>query len=58
MTSLGEFLDKISPLKTFENSKQLGLILFQLRPSFTVNDFKNVEVLFFSEVSLMSKIRV
>src|SRR5919109_4685370 len=40
MTSFEEFLDKISPLKT---SKKLGVILFQLPPSFTVSDFKNVE---------------
>ena len=40
MTSFEEFLDKISPLKT---SKKLGAILFQLPPSFTVSDFKNVE---------------
>src|SRR5215469_3515094 len=35
-----EFLDKISPLKIV---KKLGAILFQLPPSFTVNDFKNIE---------------
>jgi uncharacterized protein YecE (DUF72 family) len=35
-----EFLDKISPLR---NTKKLGAILFQLPPSFTVNDFKNIE---------------
>jgi len=35
-----EFLDKISPLRT---AKKLGAILFQLPPSFTVNDFKNIE---------------
>jgi uncharacterized protein YecE (DUF72 family) len=40
MTSFEEFLHKISPLKT---SKKLGAILFQLPPSFTVSDFKNVE---------------
>ncbi|MDQ3975294.1 MAG: DUF72 domain-containing protein [Thermoproteota archaeon] len=34
------FLDKISPLK---NSNKLGAILLQLPPSFTVNDFKNIE---------------
>ena len=40
MISFEEFLDKISPLR---NSRKLGAILFQLPPSFTVNDFKNVE---------------
>jgi uncharacterized protein YecE (DUF72 family) len=35
-----EFLDKISPLRT---AKKLGAILFHLPPSFTVNDFKNIE---------------
>lgn len=34
------FLEKISPLK---DSKKLGAILLQLPPSFTVNDFKNIE---------------
>jgi len=37
---LEEFLDKISPLKTVN---KLGSILFQLPPSFTVHDFKNIE---------------
>jgi uncharacterized protein YecE (DUF72 family) len=40
MTLFQEFLDKISPLKT---ANKLGAILFQLPPSFTVNDFKNIE---------------
>jgi uncharacterized protein YecE (DUF72 family) len=40
MTSFEEFLDKISPLKT---ANKLGAILLQLPPSFTVNDFKNIE---------------
>jgi len=40
MTSFEEFLDKISPLKT---ANKLGVILFQLPPSFTINDFKNIE---------------
>ena len=40
MTDFEEFLDKISPLK---NSNKLGAILIQLPPSFTVNDFKNIE---------------
>ncbi|MFZ0513999.1 MAG: DUF72 domain-containing protein, partial [Candidatus Nitrosopolaris sp.] len=40
MTSFGEFLDKISPLKT---AHKLGAILFQLPPSFTVGDFRNIE---------------
>src|SRR5437016_10182132 len=40
MTSFEEFLDKISPLKT---ANKLGAILFQLPPSFTVSDFKNIE---------------
>jgi uncharacterized protein YecE (DUF72 family) len=40
ITYFQEFLDKISPLRT---AKKLGAILFQLPPSFTVNDFKNIE---------------
>src|SRR6266516_1116549 len=40
ITSLEEFLDKISPLRT---ANKLGAILFQLPPSFTVNDFKSTE---------------
>jgi uncharacterized protein YecE (DUF72 family) len=40
MTDFEEFLDKISPLKT---SNKLGAILIQLPPSFTVNDFRNIE---------------
>src|SRR6266487_6976963 len=40
MTDFEEFLDKISPLK---NSNKLGAILIQLPPSFTVNDFRNIE---------------
>jgi uncharacterized protein YecE (DUF72 family) len=40
MTDFGEFLDKISPLKT---SNKLGAVLIQLPPSFTVNEFKNIE---------------
>jgi len=40
MTSFEEFLDKISPLKT---ANRLGAILFQLPPSFTVSEFKNIE---------------
>ena len=40
MTSFEEFLDKISPLK---RANKLGAILFQLPPSFAVNDFKNIE---------------
>jgi uncharacterized protein YecE (DUF72 family) len=40
MTEFEIFLDKISPLK---NSNKLGAILLQLPPSFTVNDFKNIE---------------
>jgi uncharacterized protein YecE (DUF72 family) len=40
ITDFGEFLDKISPLRT---ANKLGAILFQLPPSFTVNDFKNIE---------------
>jgi uncharacterized protein YecE (DUF72 family) len=34
------FLEKISPLKS---SNKLGAVLLQLSPSFTVNDFKNIE---------------
>jgi len=37
---LEDFLEKISPLKT---TNKLGAIIFQLAPSFTVDDFKNVE---------------
>ena len=40
MTSFEEFLEKISPLKT---ANKLGALLFQLPPSFTVSDFKNIE---------------
>src|SRR5919202_7233 len=35
-----EFLDKISPLK---DANKLGAILLQLPPSFTVNEFKQIE---------------
>ena len=38
---LQEFLKKISPLK---NANKLGAILLQLPPSFSVNEFKQVEV--------------
>jgi uncharacterized protein YecE (DUF72 family) len=40
ITDFDIFLDKTSPLK---NSAKLGAILLQLPPSFTVNDFKNIE---------------
>ena len=40
ISSLDEFLDKISPLRM---AKKLGAILIQLPPSFTVTDFKNTE---------------
>jgi uncharacterized protein YecE (DUF72 family) len=40
LTSFDEFLARISHLK---NSNKLGAILLQLPPSFTVNDFKNIE---------------
>jgi hypothetical protein len=40
MAEFEEFLDKISPLK---NSNKLGAVLIQLPPSFTVNDFRNIE---------------
>ena len=40
ITEFEIFLDTISPLK---NSNKLGAILLQLPPSFTVNDFKNIE---------------
>ncbi len=40
ISSLDEFLDKISPLQM---AKKLGAILIQLPPSFTVTDFKNTE---------------
>lgn len=38
--SFEEFLAKKSPLKT---ANKLGAILLQLPPSFTINDFKNIE---------------
>jgi uncharacterized protein YecE (DUF72 family) len=38
--SFEEFLNKIFPLKT---ANKLGAILFQLPPSFTVKDFKNID---------------
>ena len=41
ITSFEEFLDKLSPLRT---ANKLGAILFQLPPSFTVNDFKNIDL--------------
>ncbi|MFB5600114.1 MAG: DUF72 domain-containing protein [Nitrososphaeraceae archaeon] len=40
ISSLDEFLEKISPLKL---ANKLGAILIQLPPSFTVSDFKNTE---------------
>jgi len=40
ITDFEEFLDKSSPLKT---ANKLAAILIQLPPSFTVNDFKNIE---------------
>src|SRR5918993_1236815 len=40
ISSLEEFLDKISPLQI---AKKLGAILIQLPPRFTVTDFKNTE---------------
>jgi len=40
LESLQEFLEKISPLK---NANKLGAILLQLPPSFSVNEFKQVE---------------
>jgi len=40
ISSLEEFLDKISPLKI---ANKLGAILVQLPPSFTVSDFKDTE---------------
>ena len=40
ITDFEIFLDKTSPLK---NSDKLGAILLQIPPSFTVNDFKNIE---------------
>jgi uncharacterized protein YecE (DUF72 family) len=39
ITAFEEYLDKIWPLRT---TKKLGAILFQLPPSFAVNDFKNI----------------
>ena len=43
ITYFEEFLDKISPLRT---AKKLGAVLFQIPPSFTVNDFKSIEQFF------------
>jgi uncharacterized protein YecE (DUF72 family) len=40
ITSLEEFLEKISPLKT---ANKLGAILIQLPPSFTVKEFTNTQ---------------
>lgn len=40
ITSLEEFLEKISPLKL---ANKLGAILIQLPPSFSVDEFKNTE---------------
>jgi uncharacterized protein YecE (DUF72 family) len=40
MIDLEEFLEKIMPLKI---SRKLGVILIQLPPSFTVQEFKNTE---------------
>lgn len=40
INDLEEFLDKISPLK---KTNKLGSVLIQLPPSFTVDDFKNIE---------------
>jgi uncharacterized protein YecE (DUF72 family) len=40
LKDLETFLEKISPLR---NTNKLGAILIQLPPSFTVNEFKNVE---------------
>ena len=44
--SIEEFLDKISPLRTAKklgSTRVLTAILFHLPPSFTVNDFRNIE---------------
>ena len=46
------FLEKISPLR---NANKLGAILIQLPPSFTVDEFKNVES-FLNELSTFSNI--
>src|ERR671919_2189457 len=51
MVDFEEFLDKISPLKT---ANKLGTILIQLPPSFTVNEYRNVES-FLKELSTFSK---
>jgi uncharacterized protein YecE (DUF72 family) len=40
LSEFEDFLDKISPLK---KASKLGAILFQLPPSFTVSEFKNIE---------------
>jgi uncharacterized protein YecE (DUF72 family) len=40
MADFEDFIDKISPL---ESANKLGAILIQLPPSFTVNDFRNIE---------------
>ncbi|HXT85052.1 MAG TPA: DUF72 domain-containing protein [Verrucomicrobiae bacterium] len=41
MSDLKDFLDKISPL---ENTNKLGAIVIQLPPSFTVTEFKMLEI--------------
>ena len=40
MTAFEEFLNKIAPLKA---ANKLGAILFQLPPSFTVSEFRQIE---------------
>jgi len=40
MRAFEDYLERISPLK---EANKLGAILFQLPPSFTVNEFRNVE---------------
>jgi uncharacterized protein YecE (DUF72 family) len=47
------FLEKISPLKS---TNKLGAVLIQLPPSFTVSEFKNVE-LFLDELSTINSQR-
>jgi uncharacterized protein YecE (DUF72 family) len=51
INDFNEFLDKISPLS---NSRQLGAILIQLPPSFSIEYIKNLEK-FLENISRKSK---
>lgn len=52
LTDFETFLEKISPLKS---ANKLGAILIQLPPSFTVNEFRDMES-FLKELSTFSRI--